>query len=761
MPRLRLDPTSPSGVSIAPEPVQVRPAPGYVSNKATGLITAGTNVTITGSGTSDSPYRISSSGGGGGTGGASVLDDLTDVDVSTTPPNWGDVLAYDADLAEWKNGPVLWGSITGSVIEQSDLASYIANAIDVISVGALFDVYAPSPGDGQVLTWDATNGYYTPADIPATGGGSYTDEQAQDATGAMIADTSTLNLTYTDATPELKGDVLDSPQLQGHDSAYHLSRANHTGTQTASTISDFSTAADARITAAVGSTIASLSGGKVPTSQLPAVGLVTVQTAASQAAQLALTTQEGDVVVRSDQHKTYMRNAGTAGDMTDFTLLDTPTDAVTSVNGQTGTVVLAKSDVGLGGVDNTSDATKNSAVANLTNKDLTSGTNTFPTFNQSTTGSAAKWTTARNLAGNSVDGSANVAFANKFIVQGTADAGLSSAQFLGALSTGLLKNTTTTGVLSVATAGTDYVAPGGALGTPSSGTATNLTGTASGLTAGNVTTNANLTGVITSVGNATSIASQTGTGSKFVVDTSPIIVTPTIASFTNATHNHQNAAGGGTLTNAALTNSSVTIGSTSVALGATAATVAGLTLTTPVISSISNTGTITLPTSTDTLVGKATTDILTNKTIASTTNSVSYATFTNPYKFSAVSTAAQNTGNAAFATTAFATEEYDTGNNYASNTFTAPVAGYYHFDAHVNLVGSASIFIVSLFKNGTEYRRGFDVRYAAQPAGGSVSTTMLLAANDLITIRTFGNAAIAIDTVAANVWFNGYYMGPN
>lgn len=76
----------------------------------------------------------------------------------------------------------------------------------------------------------------------------------------------------------------------------------------------------------------------------------------------------------------------------------------------------------------------------------------FPTLNQNTTGSAAKWTTARNLAGNSVDGSANVAFANKFIVQGTADSGLSAAQFLGALGTGIVKNTTTTGVLSIAIA---------------------------------------------------------------------------------------------------------------------------------------------------------------------------------------------------------------------------------------------------------------------------------------------------------------------
>ena len=46
-------------------------------------------------------------------------------------------------------------------------------------------------------------------------------------------------------------------------------------------------------------------------------------------------------------------------------------------------------------------------------------------------------------------------------------------------------------------------------------------------------------------------------------------------------------------------------------------TLTNKTLTTPVISSISNSGTITLPTSSDTLVGRATTDTLTNKTLTS------------------------------------------------------------------------------------------------------------------------------------------------
>jgi hypothetical protein len=50
-----------------------------------------------------------------------------------------------------------------------------------------------------------------------------------------------------------------------------------------------------------------------------------------------------------------------------------------------------------------------------------------------------------------------------------------NGQSLAALTTGLLKNTTTTGVPSIAVAGTDYLAPGGALGTPLSGNLLNCT----------------------------------------------------------------------------------------------------------------------------------------------------------------------------------------------------------------------------------------------------------------------------------------------
>ena len=76
------------------------------------------------------------------------------------------------------------------------------------------------------------------------------------------------------------------------------------------------------------------------------------------------------------------------------------------------------------------------------------------------------------------------------------------------------------------------------------------------------------------------------------------------------------------LPNNALTNSSITLGSTTVSLGATATSVTNLQLITPTIASIVNTGTLTLPTSTDTLVGRATTDTFTNKSISGSTNTL-------------------------------------------------------------------------------------------------------------------------------------------
>lgn len=139
----------------------------------------------------------------------------------------------------------------------------------------------------------------------------------------------------------------------------------------------------------------------------------------------------------------------------------------------------------------------------------------IPILNQSTTGSAATLTTSRTIAGTSFNGSANIALANKFIVQGTTDSGLSAAQFLGALGTGSLCNTTTTGVLSIC--GATNLAGTGAGGVTGLLPHANIASTA--VTPGSYT-NANIT--VAADGSVTAAANGSGSGLADCTDTTGV-----------------------------------------------------------------------------------------------------------------------------------------------------------------------------------------------------------------------------------------------
>lgn len=96
--------------------------------------------------------------------------------------------------------------------------------------------------------------------------------------------------------------------------------------------------------------VASLDGGgKVPESQIPAVAITDTFEVASQAAMLALMAQRGDVAVRSDVNKSFILQATPASTLANWIELRSPTDAVQSVNGQTGVVSLSTNHVGEGG----------------------------------------------------------------------------------------------------------------------------------------------------------------------------------------------------------------------------------------------------------------------------------------------------------------------------------------------------------------------------------------------------------------------------
>ena len=77
-----------------------------------------------------------------------------------------------------------------------------------------------------------------------------------------------------------------------------------------------------------------------------AVSLTDVYTAANETEHLALdpTPNQGDVVIRTDENKTYIHNGGTTGTMADYTEL-AQSSGVNSVNGYTGVVSLGKTDL--------------------------------------------------------------------------------------------------------------------------------------------------------------------------------------------------------------------------------------------------------------------------------------------------------------------------------------------------------------------------------------------------------------------------------
>jgi hypothetical protein len=99
--------------------------------------------------------------------------------------------------------------------------------------------------------------------------------------------------------------------------------------------------------------------GKIPNEQIPAVAISETFPISSEAQMIALSqAEQGDIAIRSDVSKAFILRQSPSSVLGNWSELLTPASTVTSVAGRVGAVILNSTDVGLGNVNNTSDANK-------------------------------------------------------------------------------------------------------------------------------------------------------------------------------------------------------------------------------------------------------------------------------------------------------------------------------------------------------------------------------------------------------------------
>ncbi|MFA7308897.1 MAG: tail fiber domain-containing protein [Patescibacteria group bacterium] len=230
----------------------------------------------------------------------------------------------------------------------------VTGAVVLALSGALLNTFAAPPGSqylpGETLAPSCAPGATNCTVIPPALSGANADitsltglTTALPVTegGTGLSSITMGKLLYASAANTLS-ELSISSKLQLTGNTLDVNEANFALTST--NISDFSTATQSEITnqKGIASGIASLNAsGKVPSSQLSSQPINNTFVVADQTARLALAGSAvvGDVAVQTDNTTTYILQTLTGSTDGDWVVLSTPA-AVTSVNGQTGTVTL-------------------------------------------------------------------------------------------------------------------------------------------------------------------------------------------------------------------------------------------------------------------------------------------------------------------------------------------------------------------------------------------------------------------------------------
>ena len=266
----------------------------------------------------------------------------------------------------------LTGNVTGAVTGNASTATALQTARDFQILGDVEASAVSFNGTGNVnLTTQIAAGVIVNADVNSSAQIAYSklnlansitnadinasaaiDKTKISGTAITAADTGTVtstmiaNGTIVDADINAAANITFT-KLAAPVSSFSMNsqKITNLATPTASTDAATKAYADLMIPLtqkAAANGVATLdAGGKVPSSQLPDVAITNTFVVASQAAQLALTAQTGDVAVRTDLNKSFILTAEPASVLGNWQELLTPTDSVLSVDGRTGAVTLS------------------------------------------------------------------------------------------------------------------------------------------------------------------------------------------------------------------------------------------------------------------------------------------------------------------------------------------------------------------------------------------------------------------------------------
>lgn len=139
--------------------------------------------------------------------------------------------------------------------------------------------------------------------------------------------------------------------------------------------------------------------------------------------------------------------------------------------------------------------------------------------------------------------------------------------------------------------------------------------------------------------------------------------------------------------------------------------------------------------------------------------------WTNPYSFRAYQSSNQSVPAATQTKIQFQSESYDLGSNFDNATnyrFTAPITGIYHFDARTQSSnGSQSQILITLYKNGAEHSRGYQVTGLNGFYGANVGDDIQLTASDYVEVYAFINGNTAnLSTGSNETYFSGHLVSP-